>query len=146
LTRINAGTTRRAHVPIMSEATLFERVGGINTLHALATRFYGLLDSDPDYAELRRLHGADLAPIADSLALFLQAWLGGPRDWFNARPGTCIMRMHREMHVTPSAASQWSDAIVRALAADPMIDPAIASQMGEVLVRMAHAMVMKPDA
>ncbi|WP_213979162.1 globin [Sphingomonas sp. dw_22] len=129
----------------MSQATPFERIGGAEVVRALAARFYALLDADPDYAELRALHGADLEPIRESLALFLQAWLGGPRDWFEARPGTCIMRLHRAMSVTPVLAGQWSDAMLRSIAADPRIDPALARQLGEALDRMAFAMVPRPE-
>lgn len=127
----------------MAQATPFDRIGGADTVRALAGRFYALVDSDPAYARLRALHGEDLAPIRDSLALFLQAWLGGPRDWFEQRPGTCIMRLHRSMAVTPDAAAQWADAMLRALAEQPGVDPDLARQLGEALTRMAFAMVSR---
>ena len=41
--------------------------------------------------DLRRLCcDADLLPVRVSLTQFLSAWLGGPRDWFVARPGACF--------------------------------------------------------
>lgn len=129
----------------MSEATPYERIGGAEVLRAVADRFYALIDSDPDYAELRALHPADLGPVRDSLALFLQAWLGGPREWFEARPGTCIMRLHRAMAVTPALAGQWAQAMARAITADPAIDPDLARQFGTALGRMAFAMVPRPE-
>lgn len=124
----------------MSEATPFERIGGAAPVRALAERFYALIDRDPVYAELRAAHGPDLAPIAASLAGFLSAWLGGPRDWFGERPGMCIMRMHRQRDFAPALAMQWSAAMRTALAADPAIDAELAAQIGDALARMAHAM------
>jgi len=124
----------------MSEVTPFERIGGAVPVRALAERFYALIDRDPVYADLRAAHGPDLAPIAASLAGFLTAWLGGPRDWFTEKPGICIMRMHRQLDFAPELAVQWATAMRESLAADPSLDAEIAAQMGDALTRMAHAM------
>lgn len=129
----------------MAEATPYAQIGGAAPVLALARRFYALIDGDPAYAELRAVHGPDLAPIAESLAGFLTAWLGGPRDWFAVHPGTCIMRMHRIRGFTPDLAGQWAAAMRAAIAADPGIDPALAAQIGEALARMAHAMAVAPE-
>lgn len=130
----------------MSEAlspdTPFERIGGAAPVRALAARFYALIDRDPAFAALRAAHGPDLAPIAESLAGFLTAWLGGPRDWFAAHPGICIMRMHRLRGFTPDLADEWSVAMQTALAADPGLDRELARQIGEALTRMAYAMAV----
>ncbi|MDG2535674.1 globin [Sphingomonas sp. HITSZ_GF] len=129
----------------MSEATPFERIGGAAPVQALAVRFYALLDSDPAYAPLRAVHGPDLAPIAVSLGQFLTAWLGGPRDWFAERPGTCIMRMHRLLGFPPALADQWASAMRAAIAADPALDTDLGRQIGDTLTRMAHAMAVAPE-
>jgi hemoglobin len=139
---IKARARRAGHPIRMSEVTPFERIGGAVPVRALAERFYALIDRDPVYADLRAAHGPDLAPIAVSLAGFLTAWLGGPRDWFAERPGICIMRMHRQLDFGPALAAQWATAMREALAADPALDADIAGEMGDALTRMAHAMVV----
>lgn len=140
MTPIKAGGARAGHPVRMSEATPFERIGGAAPVQALAARFYALIDRDPVYADLRAAHGPDLAPIAASLAGFLTAWLGGPRDWFVERPGLCIMRMHRRLDFGPELAAQWATAMREALAADPSLDAELAGQIGDALTRMAQAM------
>lgn len=122
------------------EDTLFIHIGGAARVRALADRFYDLMDSDPAYAGLRAMHDADLAPMRESLAGFLTAWMGGPRDWFAVHPGTCIMSLHRAMAVTPETAAQWLDVMRRALA-DTGVGAGTATQIWNAFLRMARGMV-----
>lgn len=119
--------------------TPYAMIGGARTVSDIARRFYFLIDNDPDYAELRALHGPDLEPIAQSLAGFLSGWLGGPRDWFDGTRG-CIFSLHGHLRIAQSAADQWADAMQRAIAADPRVDPAIGTELAEALGRMARGM------
>jgi len=58
--------------------TPYERLGGAGRVRALVDRFYDLMDLEPAYAELRRVHGSDLTSARDKLTWFLSGWLGGP--------------------------------------------------------------------
>mgnify|MGYP002130895865 CR=1 FL=1 len=69
----------------------FEQIGGHAAMQAITERFYDLMDRDPAYAELRAIHAADLAPMRAALPRFLAGWAGGPRDWFEANPGKCMV-------------------------------------------------------
>ncbi|MCW3838208.1 globin [Sphingomonas canadensis] len=118
----------------------FEAIGGAPAVRALAQRFYALVDADPAYAELRALHGADLAPIAESLAGFLTGWLGGPRDWFASSRG-CIFSLHGGFAIGDAAAAQWTEAMARTIRDQPGVEPDLAGAMIERLGKMAQAMV-----
>jgi hemoglobin len=100
--------------------TPFQRLGGAETFHAIADRFYALMDADPAYADLRAMHGADLAPMKASLAGFLIGWSGGPRDWF--AQGKCMMSLHRPLPISDATAKQWADAMRRPM--PPPVCPA----------------------
>ncbi|PEQ12105.1 globin [Novosphingobium sp. PC22D] len=120
--------------------TPFDRLGGHATFRAICERFYDLMDSDPAYAELRAMHAADLAPMRKSLPLFLAGWAGGPRDWFEANPGRCMMSVHKPFTINRAVAAQWAEAMQRAIAdVDPQ--PAdMARAMGDVLADLARGM------
>lgn len=124
--------------------TPYDQIGGGERVAAIVRRFYDLMDEDPNYAGLRAMHAADLAPMRASLTGFLTAWLGGPRDWFTQRPGTCVMSMHRAMPITPDLARQWIEAMERAVAADPCISPEMAETISQALGRMGRAMARPP--
>ncbi len=121
-------------------ATPFERLGGRPVIEAIVHRFYDLMEADPAYAGLRAMHQPDLAPMRQSLAGFLTGWSGGPRDWFDANPGRCMMSMHKPFVITEDLAGQWADAITRAIADSVPDDPQIRDAMTGVLTQLARGM------
>ena len=118
----------------------FERVGGHAVMRAITDRFYDLMDQDPAYAELRAIHAADLTEMRAQLPLFLAGWAGGPRDWFEANPGKCMMSAHGGIPITRATAGQWTEAMTRAIAEVEVADREIADAMTDVLSRMARGM------
>lgn len=123
-----------------SAATPFQRVGGHAAMRAITDRFYDLMDQDPAFAELRAIHAADLSEMRAQLPLFLAGWAGGPRDWFEANPGKCMMSAHGGIPITSDTAGQWADAMTRAIAEVEVADREIAEAMADVLGRMAKGM------
>jgi hemoglobin len=115
-------------------------LGGRATIEAIANRFYDLMESDPAYAELRAMHAVDLTPMRLSLAGFLSGWSGGPRDWFEANPGRCMMSIHRPLTIDATTAGQWAAAIRRAITDIVPADTQMANAMAGVLEEMALGM------
>ena len=122
------------------QATPFELLGGHPVIQRIVERFYDLMGQDPAYTELRALHAPDLAPMRRSLALFLAAWCGGPRDWFEENPGKCMMSAHKGIPIPPTVASQWADAMNRAIAERGPEDQKLGAEMADMLGRMARSM------
>ena len=120
--------------------TPYDRAGGAAVVRAITERFYDLMETDPAYLALRQMHAEDLAPMRTSLAGFLNAWMGGPRDWFDERPGACVMTLHGKIGVTKETADQWVDAMSRAIADTLVDDQELAKAMAETLGRMAAGM------
>lgn len=125
-------------------ASPFERIGGHSVLRAITDRFYDLMDQDPVYGELWSMHAADLSMMRGSLPQFLAGWAGGPRDWFDANPGKCMMSAHAGFAIDRQSAEQWADAMTRAIAGTEVADREVADAMAEVLGRMAKGMARDP--
>lgn len=120
--------------------TAFYLLGGEPAIRAIVDRFYDLMDSDPDYADLRAMHAPDLGMMRASLAGFLKGWTGGPRDWFEQNPGKCMMSAHKPFAISPDVAAQWADAMQRAIADVSPANTTLAKEMSDVLSRMALSM------
>ena len=124
--------------------TPFELLGGAEVIRTVVDRFYDLMDSEPAYAELRAIHAADLTPMRSSLAGFLTGWAGGPRDWFEANPGKCMMSMHAGFPITRETAQQWVEAMARAFADCDLAEHPVGKLMNERFAVMAGGMAGPP--
>jgi len=125
--------------PTVPPPSPFVLIGGRDAIRRLSDSFYDRIDGDPAFAELRALHAPDLAATRASLTDFLTAWLGGPRTWFEDRPRTCIMSMHRAIPTTATTAEQWLAAMDAALAHE-RVDAPLRDMILQGLTRMAHHM------
>lgn len=126
--------------PAASQNAPFYQLGGHETMQAICNRFYDLMDSDPAYADLRAMHAPSLDRMKTSLAGFLAGWAGGPRDWFEANPGKCMMSAHKPYAINDAVARQWADAMKRAIADVAPANAQLAKAMGGVLEEMALGM------
>jgi hemoglobin len=121
--------------------TPYDALGGREVIVAIVNRFYDLMETDPQYAELRAMHAADLGPMRISLAGWLSAWSGGPRDWFEQNPGKCVMSAHRGLSISRETARQWTDAVTRAIADSKLENETVAQMLAQKLQMMAQGMV-----
>lgn len=137
---MSATATKDAPAQQNPAASPFERIGGHPVMQAITDRFYDLMELEPAFAELRAIHAADLAPMRESLPAFLAGWAGGPRDWFERNPGKCMMSMHAPFTITRQTATQWAEAMTRAIAETEVTDREMADAMADVLSRMAVGM------
>ena len=119
----------------------FDRIGGREPIARMINRFYDLMESEPDFAELRAMHAPDLAPMRESLTDFLMAWMGGPRDWFEKRPGACIMSAHRALEgMNFAVATQWVLAMQQAAKETIPGDPDFVDSMVSAFASMSKGM------
>ena len=78
----NAGDTATdTEAQATKAATAFEVLGGEAMVRRLVDRFYDLMDLEPGYAVIRKLHGSTLDTARDKLYWFLCGWLGGPAHY-----------------------------------------------------------------
>ena len=62
----------------MHLSEVYKLMGGEIALRRLVDCFYDLMDEDPDYFVIRKLHPEELNSSRDKLFMFLSGWTGGP--------------------------------------------------------------------
>jgi len=97
------------------EETPYARMGGDAALRALVDRFYDLMDLEPDYAGIRRLHKPDLADARDKLYWFLSGWLGGPNLYVERFGHPKLRARHLLFAIGLAERDQWMACMDRAL-------------------------------
>ncbi|PKO44266.1 MAG: globin [Betaproteobacteria bacterium HGW-Betaproteobacteria-3] len=87
--------------------TPFAWIGGEDRVHALTERFYDLMDLEPAYAELRAVHGSDLASARQKLFWFLCGWLGGPQHYTGRFGHPRLRQRHLPFAIGIRERDQW---------------------------------------
>ncbi len=111
-------------------ANPFERLGGEVGVRAVVDRFYDLMDLEPQFAGIRRLHPSTLEGSRDKLFWYLCGWLGGP-DLYISRFGHPRLRArHLPYAIGISERDQWMACMTLALG-DSTVEPALAERLTE---------------
>ena len=88
-------------------ASAFDVIGGEARIKALTERFYDLMELEPAYAELRAVHGSDLASARDKLFMFLCGWLGGPQHYIERYGHPRLRARHMPFVIGNRERDQW---------------------------------------
>lgn len=93
----------------MSEETitLYEAIGGDETVRKLVRRFYELMDTLPEAYGVRKLHPADLSGSAQKLFMYLSGWLGGPQLFVQAYGHPRLRARHLPFKIGEAERDQW---------------------------------------
>ena len=117
----------------MSEAaaeTPFGRMGGESGVRTLVDRFYDLMDLEPTYAGIRRLHPAALDGSRDKLFWFLCGWLGGPNHYIERFGHPMLRARHLPYAIGIAERDQWMACMIQAMD-ESAVDPALAQRLAE---------------
>ena len=107
---------RRAQVAAeLADHTIYELLGGEAGIRRLVDTFYAVMDSDPVYGPLRRMHQPDLGPMRVSLFEYLSGWLGGPPLFVERHGSPCISHAHQPFTIGAAARDMWVDCMTQAM-------------------------------
>ena len=119
--------------------TTYEKIGGDAAVAKLSARFYGLMDSVPQFAELRAMHPASLESSSEKLYMFLSGWLGGP-DLFVEKFGHPRLRgRHMPFSIGLQERDQWVACMLLAME-EVGIEPTIRAKLLENFFNTADFM------
>jgi hemoglobin len=90
-------------------------LGGDAKVRELVTRFYDLMDGDPAYAGIRKLHKPDLSQARERLYLFLSGWLGGPQLYTERFGHPMLRARHLPFAIGTAERDLWLACMDRAM-------------------------------
>ncbi|HEX9389823.1 MAG TPA: group II truncated hemoglobin [Usitatibacteraceae bacterium] len=98
-----------------ADPTPYEIIGGETMVRALINRFYDLMDEDPDYFGIRKLHPESLAGSREKLFMFLSGWLGGPPLYIGTYGHPRLRARHLPFAIGSAERDQWMSCMSRAM-------------------------------
>jgi hemoglobin len=95
--------------------THYHRLGGEDIIRRLVDRFYDLMDEDPDYYGIRKMHAKDLTEARNKLFMFLSGWTGGPQLYTEKFGHPRLRQRHLPFAIGESERDQWMGCMQRAM-------------------------------
>jgi hemoglobin len=122
----------------------YGRVGGAEAVRGLVDRFYDLMDEDPDYYGIRKLHPADLTESRNKLFWFLSEWMGGPALFAEHVGQPFLRRRHAPFSIGVSERDQWMGCMQRAMQ-DRGLEAGLQAELQAAFFKTADFMRNQPE-
>ena len=122
----------------MTDAQTPFQILGETGIRDLTSAFYDIMDRDPEFAGLRRMHAQDLSPMKEKLAEYLIGWMGGPPLYAQKYGSVCMTEPHEPFHIGPEERDQWLLCMERALERTGASDELV-QMLKQPLFRVADA-------
>ncbi len=129
--------------PAATGPTPFERLGGEAGVRALVDRFYDLMDLEPGFAGIRRLHPSTLDGSRDKLHWFLCGWLGGPNHYMERFGHPRLRARHLPFAIGLAERDQWLACMDQAMG-EVGIDPQLRERLYDAFMQTADWMRNTP--
>ena len=123
----------------------FVRIGGEPAVQTLVTRFYDLMELQPEYAALRASHGSDLSAARDKLFWFLCGWLGGPQHYMDRFGHPRLKMRHMPFRIGVLERDQWLACMTQAMV-ETEVPTALREQLQASFFQTANWMVNQETA
>ena len=98
-----------------NDLTPYELMGSESKVHDLVTSFYDLMDEDPDFFGIRKLHPESLASSREKLFMFLTGWLGGPQLYVETFGHPRLRARHLPFPIGSPERDQWLACMSKAM-------------------------------
>ena len=92
---------------INGQPSLYELIGGESGLKKLVERFYDLIDSSPEAAQIRALHPKSLKQSRQKFFMFLSGWSGGPQLYVEKYGHPRLRMRHMPFSIGIVERDQW---------------------------------------
>ena len=119
-----------------TQKSLYELMGGETSVRALVERFYDLIDSAPEAAQLRALHPKSLQQSREKFFMFLSGWTGGPALYIEKYGHPRLRMRHVPFSIGKLERDQWIWCMHKALD-ESQIDPRAVEYLKKQLAESA---------
>lgn len=113
-----------------------ELVGGEAAVERLVEAFYRRMDTLPEAQGIRAMHEPDLRSTQAVLRLYLNEWLGGPKDYSAQRGHPRLRRRHAAFSIGPAERDAWL-ACMRGALEEVVADAALREQLMTAFFKIA---------
>lgn len=127
--------------PWGNAATVYEEIGGEETIRRLAETFYDTVEAESP--AIRAMLPSDTRVSRQKLFEFLSGWMGGPPLYWERRGHPALRMRHAPFPIDRVVAQDWADCMRIALTRCGIPEPA-RSWLGEELGRVATMLVTRP--
>ena len=126
------------------ELSLYELIGGETSLRALVERFYDVMDSAPEAAQIRALHPKILKQSREKLFMFLSGWSGGPSLYIEKYGHPRLRQRHMPFPIGKAERDQWLWCMDKALA-ESLFDAQLIEYLKGRFTEIANSMQNRVD-
>ena len=124
--------------------TPYELIGGEAGVRRLVDRFYDLMDSAPEAANVRALHAKSLKASREKLFMFMTGWTGGPPVYVEKHGHPRLRMRHFPFAIGTRERDEWLWCMDKALDEHPMPDE-VRRHLRERIHALADHMRNRPD-
>jgi len=114
----------------------------------MANRFYDLMETEPEVAELLALHPQPLTRIRETFYEFLVGWLGGPALYVKKHGHPRLRARHLPFRINTKMRDQWLFCMYQVLDEmhqDNVFNEDIYHTLRQRFTSLAHHMINQPD-
>ncbi|WP_286241216.1 group II truncated hemoglobin [Neptuniibacter halophilus] len=104
----------------------------------LVREFYRIMDSSPNYAELRAMHSSDLSGISENLGDYLVGWMGGPQIYLEKYGSVCMTGPHKSFSIGSKERDAWVSCMYEAMESLDLCDD-VKMMLKDPIYRLADA-------
>jgi hemoglobin len=122
--------------------TLYDEIGGLETINKLVEAFYPRVYADQD---LSPLFQGDMEEIKRKQKMFLPQFLGGPAFYSQEFGPPAMRHRHMPFAVTPTRAKAWLRCMKEAFAEVGLDQNPAGKAFYDRLIQVAGIMVNSPD-
>ena len=92
---------------VVTEISMFDRVGGAVAIDRLVEAFYMRMDTLPEAKTIRAMHAPDLGSVKNVLKRYLSEWTGGPKLYSPEKGHPRLRQRHMGFAIGNAERDAW---------------------------------------